>query len=168
MNTDKNVSTVHEQLAKYLPSLLISNSVDTSFVNKFMRHSGIFFDIIIKSMAQYLLASGRIKVKLLFLALVKIVKRNGLFIEYSFQMHRYERFSKEYQEQIELLVQVILPYIVNRHKETPVEISMLNKSFAEFLKVKYLFQEYFDKLYILICVLSVTALSLVYGPRFRI
>ncbi|XP_008205538.1 dedicator of cytokinesis protein 9 isoform X2 [Nasonia vitripennis] len=102
--------TVHEQLAKYLPIFLQPSSADLSLVNKFMFHSGLFFDIMIKSMAQHLLTSGRIK------------------------MHRSERFTNEYQKQIESFVQLIIPQIMNKYKETPVETYALNKSLALFLK----------------------------------
>lgn len=54
--------TVHEQLAKYLPILLQPHNTDFLVVNKFMHHSSFFFEIMIKSMAQYLLTTSRIKV----------------------------------------------------------------------------------------------------------
>ncbi|XP_035734604.1 dedicator of cytokinesis protein 9-like isoform X2 [Vespa mandarinia] len=102
--------TVHEQLGKYLPILLQPNNTDFLVINKFMRHSNFFFEIMIKSMAQYLLTTGRIK------------------------MHRNERFSKEYHERIKHLLDVIMPYIINKYKEMPVETHELNKSLAQLLK----------------------------------
>lgn len=50
-------------------------------------------------------------------------------------MHRNERFSKEYHEKIRSLVDVIMPYLMNKYKEMPVETHELNKSLAQFLKV---------------------------------
>ena len=50
-------------------------------------------------------------------------------------MHRNERFSKEYHEKIRSLVEVIMPYLMNKYKEMPVETHELNKSLAQFLKV---------------------------------
>lgn len=50
-------------------------------------------------------------------------------------MHRNERFSKEYHEKIRNLVEVIMPYLMNKYKEMPVETHELNKSLAQFLKV---------------------------------
>lgn len=79
-----------------------------------MHHSGFFFDIMVKSMAQHLLSTGRIK------------------------MHRNERFSKDYHKKIENLLEVITPYLMNRYKEMPVETHELNKSLAHFLKVRFI------------------------------
>lgn len=50
-------------------------------------------------------------------------------------MQRNERFSKEYHEKIRSLVEVIMPYLMNKYKEMPVETHELNKSLAQFLKV---------------------------------
>lgn len=50
-------------------------------------------------------------------------------------MHRNERFSKEYHERIKYLLDVIMPYIINKYKEMPVETHELNKSLAQLLKV---------------------------------
>ncbi|XP_006571706.1 dedicator of cytokinesis protein 9 isoform X1 [Apis mellifera] len=104
------IFTVHEQLGKHLPTLLQLSNTDFLVVNKFMHHSSFFFEIMIKSMAQHLLSTGRIK------------------------MHRNERFSKEYHEKIRSLVEVIMPYLMNKYKEMPVETHELNKSLAQFLK----------------------------------
>lgn len=58
----KRQTTVHEEICKHLPVLLNPDNTDFLVVNKFMHHSSFFFDIIIKSMAQHLLNTGRIKV----------------------------------------------------------------------------------------------------------
>lgn len=50
-------------------------------------------------------------------------------------MHRNERFSKEYHDKVRSLVEVIMPYLMTKYKEMPVETHELNKSFAQFLKV---------------------------------
>lgn len=55
-------TTVHEELSKLLPTLLSPSNTDFLVVNKFMNHSSFFFQIMIKSMVQYLLNTGRIKV----------------------------------------------------------------------------------------------------------
>ncbi|XP_057325530.1 dedicator of cytokinesis protein 9 isoform X3 [Microplitis mediator] len=108
----KNIATttVHEQLAKYLPILLHPNNTDFLVVNKFMHHSNFFIDIMVKSMAQHMLTSGRIK------------------------MHRNERFTKDYHDSITKLLQVLTPYLMNKYKDMPVETHELNKSLAQFLK----------------------------------
>lgn len=49
-------------------------------------------------------------------------------------MHRNERFSTDYLQKIETLLQILFPYILNKHKEMPVETKELNKSVAYFLK----------------------------------
>uniref|UniRef100_A0A8D9FDQ4 Dedicator of cytokinesis protein 9 n=1 Tax=Cacopsylla melanoneura TaxID=428564 RepID=A0A8D9FDQ4_9HEMI len=103
-------STVHEQLCAHLPSLLRPNNTDFLLVNKFLPHSGFFFQIIVKSMAQYLLTTGRIK------------------------MHRNERFPQSYLTNVESLLNVLSPYIISKHKDMPQEVQQLNASVAFFLK----------------------------------
>ncbi|XP_011300539.1 dedicator of cytokinesis protein 9 isoform X1 [Fopius arisanus] len=102
--------TVHEQLAKYLPTLLQPSNTDFLIVNKFMHHSSFFFEIMVKSMAQYMLTTGRIK------------------------MHRNERFSHDYYKAIKTLLEVIMPYLMIKYKEMPTETHELNKSLAQFFK----------------------------------
>ncbi|KAK3914024.1 Dedicator of cytokinesis protein 9 [Frankliniella fusca] len=102
-------STVHGQLSHHLPTLLRPDYTDFLTVNKLMRHSDFFFQVMAKSMAQYLLSSGRIK------------------------MVRNERFSESYQRKIEELLKALYPYL-QRYKEVPVETKQLNMSLAHFLK----------------------------------
>ncbi|XP_035917341.1 dedicator of cytokinesis protein 11 isoform X2 [Anopheles stephensi] len=106
----QNVNTVHGELCRHLPTLLHPNNTDFLLVNKFMKFSGIFFEVIVKSMAQYLLSTGRIK------------------------MQRNERFPKEFCTRIEALFQVLVPYISSRHKDLPMETEQLNQSLAVFVK----------------------------------
>ena len=54
--------TVHEELAQYLKAALRPNQADQLIVSKFLKHIWFFFEILIKSMAQYLLSTDRIKV----------------------------------------------------------------------------------------------------------
>jgi dedicator of cytokinesis protein 9/10/11 len=61
-NTPNN--TVHDQLLAHLPSLLNPDNTDFLLINKFLINSNFFFQIVIKSMGQYLLTSNRIKVQL--------------------------------------------------------------------------------------------------------
>ncbi|XP_055683113.1 dedicator of cytokinesis protein 9 isoform X1 [Lutzomyia longipalpis] len=103
-------NTVHCELCRHLPKLLHPNNTDFLIVNKFMRYSGIFFDIIIKSMAQHLLSTGRIK------------------------MTRNERFPKEFHTSLESLFQVLIPYIISRHKDLIAETQALNRSLSVFVK----------------------------------
>nr|CAD7394742.1 unnamed protein product [Timema cristinae] len=106
----KSLTTVHEEMSRHLPILLRPANTDFLVVNKFMHHSNFFFEIIIKSMAQHLLATGRIK------------------------MHRNERFSADFLFRIQNLLQVLCPYLIQKHKEMPEETQELNRSLAQFLK----------------------------------
>lgn len=54
--------TVHEELAECLKAILRPNMADQLVVGKFLRHSWFFFEVLIKSMAQHLLVTDRIKV----------------------------------------------------------------------------------------------------------
>lgn len=62
--TGKQQGSVHGELYRYLPGILDPINPDFLVVNKFMHHSMFFFEIIIKSMAQHLLSTRRIKVYL--------------------------------------------------------------------------------------------------------
>jgi len=55
-------TTVHEEMSRHLPTLLRPANTDFLVINKFMHHSNFFFEIMVKSMAQHLLSTGRIKV----------------------------------------------------------------------------------------------------------
>lgn len=50
-------------------------------------------------------------------------------------MHRNERFTTEYLQNIETMLTVLIPYIFNKHQEMPNETLELNKNIALFLKV---------------------------------
>lgn len=50
-------------------------------------------------------------------------------------MRRNERFSSDFQQRIESLIQVLIHYILSKYKEMPLETQELNKSLAHFLKV---------------------------------
>lgn len=54
---------IHEHLMAPLYTFVDTNPKDFLLSNKFMQHSNFFFEIITKSMAQYLINTGRIKVK---------------------------------------------------------------------------------------------------------
>ncbi|XP_026816048.1 dedicator of cytokinesis protein 9 isoform X1 [Rhopalosiphum maidis] len=108
-NTPNN--TVHDQLLAHLPSLLNPDNTDFLLINKFLINSNFFFQIVIKSMGQYLLTSNRIK------------------------MRRNERFSSEYQSRVHhMLIDVLLPYVTLKHKEMPSQVAKLNMAAAHFLK----------------------------------
>ncbi|PSN40266.1 Dedicator of cytokinesis protein 11 [Blattella germanica] len=108
--TVSSTTTVHEEMSRHLPTLLRPANTDFLVINKFMHHSNFFFEIMVKSMAQHLLSSGRIK------------------------MHRNERFSADFLYRIQNLLQVLCPYLIQKYKEMPVETQELNRSLAYFLK----------------------------------
>jgi len=62
----KQQKTVHEELAQYLKDSLWPNQADQLIVSKFLKHIWFFFEILTKSMAQYLLATDRIKVCIIY------------------------------------------------------------------------------------------------------
>ncbi|XP_017153325.1 dedicator of cytokinesis protein 11 isoform X3 [Drosophila miranda] len=102
--------TVHGELCRHLPYLLNPKNTDFLIVNKFMRYSAIFFDLIVKSMAQHLLATGRIR------------------------MLRNERFPKEYADRVEQLIKVLIIYITTRYDDLGEETQLLNRSLARFVR----------------------------------
>lgn len=108
LTTKKRV--VHEELAKSLNTTLKPANTDFLMINKFLRHSWFFFQIISKSMAQHLIATERIK------------------------MLRQERFPADYQLCIRSLVEGLVPHILQKHKELPIETKKANLSLAFFLK----------------------------------
>lgn len=58
--------TVHEELAQHLMTALWPNQADQLIVSKFLKHIWFFFEILTKSMAQYLLSTDRIKVRVVY------------------------------------------------------------------------------------------------------
>ncbi|KAG8197439.1 hypothetical protein JTE90_014923 [Oedothorax gibbosus] len=101
---------VHEELVKSLNVMLKPANTDFLMINKFLRHSWFFFQIISKSTAQHLLSSERIK------------------------MLRQERFPADYQLCIRSLIEGIVPHILQKHKDLPIETKQANVSLAFFLK----------------------------------
>ncbi|CAL1287948.1 unnamed protein product [Larinioides sclopetarius] len=101
---------VHEELVKSLNIVLKPANTDFLMINKFLRHSWFFFQIINKSAAQHLLSTERIK------------------------MLRQERFPADYQLCIKSLVEGLVPHILQKHKELPIETKQANISLAFFLK----------------------------------
>lgn len=102
--------TVHEELAKHLKMTLWPNNADQVVVSKFLKHSWFFFEVLIKSMAQHLLITDRIK------------------------MARNERFPSSYQFHVEVFVQSLCQHIVQKYKESVEETKSANASLAQFIK----------------------------------
>ncbi|XP_073941513.1 dedicator of cytokinesis protein Ziz isoform X2 [Choristoneura fumiferana] len=98
---------LHTVLTAPLHMFVDPNQQDFLLGHKFMQYSSFFFDIIIKSMAQYLINTGRIK------------------------MSRNERFHADLLDNIEKLVTTVEPsYILQQ----PMQTHIFNKNLAVFLK----------------------------------
>ena len=54
--------TIHEELAHHLKATLRPVQADQLVIARFLSNSWFFFEVLIKSMAQHLLSTGRIKV----------------------------------------------------------------------------------------------------------
>lgn len=99
---------LHTVLAAPLHMFVDPAQQDFLLGHKFMQYSSFFFDIIVKSMAQYLINTGRIK------------------------MSRHERFHADLLENIDKLVSTVEPaYILQQ----PMQTHIFNKNLALFLKV---------------------------------
>lgn len=59
--------TVHEELAKHLTSILRPANADMFVIMRLLSHSRFFFEMLLKSMTQYLIDTERIKVSILIL-----------------------------------------------------------------------------------------------------
>ena len=70
--------SVHEELAKNLKATLRPTQADQLVIGKFLKHSWFFFDVLIKSMAQHLLCTGRIKVGVLPLCFTLRIDKGSL------------------------------------------------------------------------------------------
>ncbi|XP_028029187.1 dedicator of cytokinesis protein 9 [Bombyx mandarina] len=98
---------LHTVLTAPLHMFVDPNQQDFLLNHKFMQYSNFFFEIIVKSMAQYLINTGRIK------------------------MSRNERFHSDLLENIDKLVTMVEPsYILQQ----PMQTHIFNKNLAIFLK----------------------------------
>ncbi|XP_046338287.2 dedicator of cytokinesis protein 9-like isoform X11 [Haliotis rufescens] len=100
--------TVHEELARSLTSMLRPANADPLVIRKFLEHAWFIFEILIKSMTQYLIDTDRVK------------------------MPRNERFSPDYQYRVQNLLQIVVTLISQRHQEEGTQNA--NRSLAFFVK----------------------------------
>ncbi|XP_064456848.1 dedicator of cytokinesis protein 9-like isoform X3 [Ornithodoros turicata] len=105
-----NFSTVHEELTKSLANILKMSNADFLVIHKLLHHAWFFFQLLAKSMAQHLLNTDRIK------------------------MQRHERFSQEYMASVQVLINTVVPHILQKFKELRTEIRHANQSLAHFCK----------------------------------
>ncbi|XP_074657465.1 dedicator of cytokinesis protein 9-like [Tubulanus polymorphus] len=115
--TEAKHKTVHEELAKNLTMLLRPQKTDHLVLQKLLKHCWFFFEIMIKSMAQHLLTTGRIK------------------------MSRNERFPPDYQFRLQNMLQALINHIMHKCKEMPVETRAANRSLANFIRGCFTFMD---------------------------
>ncbi|TEA32453.1 hypothetical protein DBR06_SOUSAS24810010, partial [Sousa chinensis] len=100
---------IHETLATTMIAVL-KQSADFLAINKLLKYSWFFFEIIAKSMATYLLEENKIK------------------------LPRGQRFSEAYHHVLHSLLLAIIPHVTIRYAEIPDESRNVNYSLASFLK----------------------------------
>uniref|UniRef100_A0A8C4LSW0 Dedicator of cytokinesis 11 n=1 Tax=Equus asinus TaxID=9793 RepID=A0A8C4LSW0_EQUAS len=100
---------IHETLATTMIAIL-KQSVDFLAVNKLLKYSWFFFEIIAKSMATYLLEENKIK------------------------LPRGQRFPEAYHHVLHSLLLATIPHVTIRYVEIPDESRNVNYSLANFLK----------------------------------
>uniref|UniRef100_A0A672MGI8 Dedicator of cytokinesis 9 n=1 Tax=Sinocyclocheilus grahami TaxID=75366 RepID=A0A672MGI8_SINGR len=105
-----NGKTVHEDLAKAMTTIL-KPSTDFLTSNKLLKYSWYFFEVLVKSMAQYLIETGKAKVS------------------------RNQRFSASFYHSVETLVTMLMPHITQKYKDNLDATRNANHSLAVFIKV---------------------------------
>ncbi|KAL7979586.1 hypothetical protein Chor_004744 [Crotalus horridus] len=103
----------HEILAAAI-STILKQSADFLAINKMLKYSWFFFEILVKSMALYLLDENKIK------------------------LPRPQRFPESYGHALHSLLLSIIPHVNIRYSEIPEESRNVNFSLANFLKVRCL------------------------------
>ena len=100
---------LHEELVRALFTLLKHSKDEFPLINNLIENSCFFFQLTIKSMANHLLSSGRIK------------------------KHRAERFPKDYQDQLMSYIEQFIQLIVEKNKELNAECKTANQNLAHFI-----------------------------------
>ncbi|KAJ8368388.1 hypothetical protein SKAU_G00084160 [Synaphobranchus kaupii] len=100
--------TVHEELAKGMTSDLKSN--EQMAVRNILKFSWFFFELIIKSMAQYLMESDKLK------------------------LPRPQRFPSSYLSKVEALIMTTADHVFWKTKDMPEETHSANLAVASFIK----------------------------------
>ncbi|KAJ3592631.1 hypothetical protein NHX12_007758, partial [Muraenolepis orangiensis] len=101
--------SVHEELAKAMTAIL-KPSTDFLTSNKLLKYSWFFFEALVKSMAQYLIESCRVK------------------------LSRNQRFSASFHHTVETLVKMMMPHVTQKYKEYLDAARNANHSLAVFVK----------------------------------
>uniref|UniRef100_A0A8C5CXK5 Dedicator of cytokinesis 9b n=1 Tax=Gadus morhua TaxID=8049 RepID=A0A8C5CXK5_GADMO len=108
--------TVHEELVKAMTAIL-KPSTDFLTSNKLLKHSWYFFEALVKSMAQYLVESDKVK------------------------LSRNQRFSASFQHAVETLVNMLAPHITQKYKDNLDAARNANHSLAVFIKRCFTFMD---------------------------
>ncbi|XP_073768449.1 dedicator of cytokinesis protein 9 isoform X8 [Danio rerio] len=119
LKTETNLSngkTVHEELAKAMTAIL-KPSTDFLTSNKLLKYSWYFFEVLVKSMAQFLMETGKNKVS------------------------RNQRFSASFYHSVETLVTLLMPHITQKCKENLEATRNANHSLAVFIKRCFTFMD---------------------------
>uniref|UniRef100_A0AAQ5XJR4 Dedicator of cytokinesis 9b n=1 Tax=Amphiprion ocellaris TaxID=80972 RepID=A0AAQ5XJR4_AMPOC len=111
-----SVKTVHEELAKAMTAIL-KPSTDFLTSNKLLKHSWYFFEALVKSMAHYLMESGKVK------------------------LSRNQRFSASFYHAVETLVNMLMPHITQKYKDNLDAARNANHSLAVFIKRCFTFMD---------------------------
>uniref|UniRef100_A0A673BJF3 Dedicator of cytokinesis 9b n=1 Tax=Sphaeramia orbicularis TaxID=375764 RepID=A0A673BJF3_9TELE len=109
-----NVKTVHEELAKAMTAIL-KPSTDFLTSNKLLKHSWYFFEALVKSVAHYLIESGKLS--------------------------RNQRFSASFYHAVETLVNMLMPHITQKYKDNLDAARNANHSLAVFIKRCFTFMD---------------------------
>uniref|UniRef100_A0A668A277 Dedicator of cytokinesis 9 n=1 Tax=Myripristis murdjan TaxID=586833 RepID=A0A668A277_9TELE len=107
--TASTTKTVHEELAKAMTAIL-KPSTDFLTSNKLLKYSWYFFEALVKSMAQYLIESCKVK------------------------LSRNQRFSASFHHSVETLVNMMMPHITQKYKDNLDAARNANHSLAVFIK----------------------------------
>ncbi|KAG1942331.1 dedicator of cytokinesis protein [Pimephales promelas] len=111
-----NSKTVHEELAKAMTSIL-KPSTDFLTSNKLLKYSWYFFEALVKSMAQFLMESGKVK------------------------LSRNQRFTASFHHAVETLVNMLMPHITQKYKDNLDAARNANHSLAVFIKRCFTFMD---------------------------
>uniref|UniRef100_A0A8C2CN86 Dedicator of cytokinesis 9b n=1 Tax=Cyprinus carpio TaxID=7962 RepID=A0A8C2CN86_CYPCA len=114
--SSNNSKTVHEELAKAMTSIL-KPSTDFLTSNKLLKYSWYFFEALVKSMAQYLMESGKVK------------------------LSRNQRFTASFHHAVETLVNMLMPHITQKYKDNLDAARNANHSLAVFIKRCFTFMD---------------------------
>ncbi|XP_048124609.1 dedicator of cytokinesis protein 9 isoform X3 [Alosa alosa] len=111
-----NSKSVHEELAKAMTAIL-KPSTDFLTSNKLLKYSWYFFEALMKSMAQHLMESGKVK------------------------LSRNQRFSASFHHAVETLVNMLMPHITQKYKDNLDAARNANHSLAVFVKRCFTFMD---------------------------